>query len=219
MGKDLASKNNCCASNLARSMLQFHGYPAKRVVPSLNETPASYELGDGPNLVFKLGGCGFTHPRLISPSVELSSSSASKEDSDEIDALLYSDSEEDASTGHSPTEEVASSLAVTGKRKRIDESNLSMVDTASSCGAYYQSMVCGYAEEADESSCEGGEGQCEEEDEVGENKRVKRERMQETVELLRRIIPGSHGKDAAAVIDDAISYLESLRLQVATTIM
>lgn len=125
------------------------------------------------------------------------------EDTEEIDALLYSDSdndfdeEEEASTGHySPVEnttrndeeEVASSAVLQpphpppAKRRRV-ESDLD--DTASS------------------THCIG----------TNERKKAKSEKIQETVGILRRIVPGGKGKDAASVLDEAIWYLKSLRLK------
>ncbi|XP_072980413.1 transcription factor SAC51 [Typha angustifolia] len=147
------------------------------------------------------------------------------EDTDEIDALLYSGSEdyaedEEASTGHSPAEitaarsneEVASSSLPAKKRRLNSDIDESLVDTASSARAH----CC--KDDDTESSCVGGGGNGEigEQEEIlsytnHQNKRMKRERIQETVGLLCGIIPGVKGKDTATILDEAISYLKSLK--------
>ncbi|KAJ1687227.1 hypothetical protein LUZ63_018617 [Rhynchospora breviuscula] len=159
------------------------------------------------------------------------------EDSEEIDALLYSDSdeyiiEEEASTGQSPVnyitgEEVASTTMHPKKRRLGMDLDVSLIDTATSA------KYCDYSnnnrlECSDaESSCVGGgeeretlegEGDGIENEEMSERSdcidmNLKRKRIQETVGLLRRIIPGGKGKDAAAILDEAISYLKSLKLK------
>lgn len=160
------------------------------------------------------------------------------EDSEEIDALLYSDSddytiEEEPGTGQSPMkcitgEEVASTTVHAKKRRLGIDLDASLIDTATSarCCDYNNSnnrLDCSDAE----SSCVGGgeeretmEGEGEErEHEDGSEKsdcidmNLKRKKIQETVCLLRRIIPGGKGKDAATILDEAISYLKSLKLK------
>ncbi|WOL02771.1 hypothetical protein Cni_G11490 [Canna indica] len=148
------------------------------------------------------------------------------EDTEEINALLYSDSddeycEEEASTGHSPTEptagtstEVAASSVLPAKRKRVDvdehehEPDASLLDTASSAGSlsYYHAIDSKAKSTDGESSYARGEDD-------QDRKRIKRERILETVGVLRRIIPGGKGKDAATVLDEAICYLKSLKLK------
>lgn len=128
------------------------------------------------------------------------------EDTEEINALLYSDTEdwydeeEAASTGCSPIENmsvdneliegmVQSPVALPCKRRRVEyEMDTALEDTASSTNC-------------NSSTKESG-------------KKAKCERMQETVGVLRRIIPDGKGKDAASVLDEAIEYLKSLRLKV-----
>ncbi|KAJ0961467.1 hypothetical protein J5N97_000085 [Dioscorea zingiberensis] len=128
------------------------------------------------------------------------------EDTEEIDALLYSESNEQQdedeaiSTGHSPLDMAGDINAPATKRPRIDTE---LADTASSKGQY---MCMNYNE--DKSSCVQEIQEC--------NKTTKRKRIQETVGVLRRIIPGAAGgkaKDAAAVLDEAIRYLRSLKLR------
>lgn len=160
------------------------------------------------------------------------------EDSEEIDALLYSDSddyviEEEPGTGQSPMryvtgEEVASTTIHPKKRRIGIDLDASLIDTATSakcCDNNYCSnrLDCSDAE----SSCVGGgearetlkggreaeenEESCEKSDCIDVN--LKRKKIQETVCLLRHIIPGGQGKDAATILDEAISYLKSLKLK------
>ncbi|KAL4281963.1 hypothetical protein GQ457_03G033790 [Hibiscus cannabinus] len=152
------------------------------------------------------------------------------EDTEELNALLYSDDgsehtedEEVTSTGHSPStmttqdeqfegscEEVASSTRLTKKRKLLDGSNdhsLFLMDTANSGNPNRYSE---YADDAD-SSCANGQnpGSCNMDSSSG-NKRMRKDKIRETVSVLRSIIPGGEGKDAAVVLDEAIDYLKSL---------
>ncbi|URE34958.1 CPuORF35 - conserved peptide uORF-containing transcript [Musa troglodytarum] len=148
------------------------------------------------------------------------------EDTEEINALLYSDSDEDhddeeASTGHSPVgatgrslSEVASSM-LPAKRRRVDvdEFDASLVDTASSQVLHCPDVPTDHGNKGDgkpsESSCVKGGDHPQNVDDV----HIKRARIQETVSILRRIIPGGNGKDAATVLDVAITYLKSLKLK------
>lgn len=157
------------------------------------------------------------------------------EDTEELNALLYSDDDSDytdddevTSTGHSPnimtahkkqdwfevsTEEVASSAGPTKKRKLLDvdydDVSLPMVtvnsmkfsphleiedDAVSSCGNS-QNPVYG----------ETGS--------VSGNKRIRKDKIRETVSVLRSILPDGTGKDAMVVLDEAIDFLKSLKLK------
>lgn len=207
--------------------------------------------GDQTNLILSSSDTLFLSPGPLSPRPDQQGSKETNvsdghideemhEDTEEIDALLYSDSdyeqeEEEASTGHSPVgmaagsaEEVASST-VPAKRRRVDvELDASLVDTASSAVAvgdrYHDVRAdCRNQDTGDdaESSCvRGGEKRKMAEEELETrhdsnqgNKRLKRARIQETVGVLRRIIPGGNGKDVATILDEAIRYLMSLKLK------
>lgn len=144
------------------------------------------------------------------------------EDTEEIDALLYSDSEyiydyEESSTGHSPLdmeEEENASSYLLAKRRRVDSAEIDalLMDTASSAvtplphylredGGNDLSFV-GCIGKGDDKTGKGGRGRC-----------YKRERIRATVSMLKRIIPGGQSKDTASVLDEAIQYLKSLKLQ------
>ncbi|XP_030542741.1 transcription factor bHLH145-like [Rhodamnia argentea] len=144
------------------------------------------------------------------------------EDTEELNALLYSDddsddSEEDEvdSTGHSPSmmtgqereeyfgesgEVVASSAWPMRKRR--------LVDNPSSSTQYR------YIENETEVDSNAGDGSSSFSGEVNStccNKRLCKERICETVSLLEKVLPGTKGKDATVVLDEAIRYLNSLK--------
>ncbi|XP_038884820.1 transcription factor bHLH143-like [Benincasa hispida] len=160
-----------------------------------------------------------------------------QEDTEELNALLYSedesefdedDEDEVTSTGHSPSamttkdkryaleeqnEEVASSAGSTKKRK-IDGGYdvMSLMDTASSLMPRRSPE---YEDDA-ESSC-GNEGSqdVQDVDSSSINKRIRKEKIRETVGILESLIPGGKGKEAIVVLDEAIQYLKTLRLKAA----
>ncbi|KAI8550283.1 hypothetical protein RHMOL_Rhmol06G0093100 [Rhododendron molle] len=158
------------------------------------------------------------------------------EDTEEINALLYSDddeydddgvySEDDevASTGHSPcgmtddgkqelleeSEEVAGSNGPTKRRKLFDVGYEvePLMDTATSV----KSKRCFGLEDDAESSCADSKNKG-----LGKfgslsgNKRSRKDKIRETVDILQSIIPGGEGKDAIWILDEAIDYLRSLK--------
>ncbi|CAI0467752.1 unnamed protein product [Linum tenue] len=165
-----------------------------------------------------------------------------QEDTEELNALLYSDDDTDCtddedevtSTDHSPstmtahnkpgglsnsskTEEVGSSDGWTRKkRKRFDgvhsDDMPSLVDTASSVKV--ESKVSEYEDDA-ESKCCGGFNAASSENLGSEfdSKRMTKKRIRETVNILQNLIPDGEGKDAVAVLDEAIHYLKSLKVK------
>ncbi|KAK6940225.1 hypothetical protein RJ641_029756 [Dillenia turbinata] len=162
------------------------------------------------------------------------SKSEMHEDTEELNALLYSDDEtesnhdendEETSTGHSPStmtaheelegfeeEEVASSAGATKRRKLSDGSYdvPSLMDTATSAKTK-RSLEC---EDDAESSCGNVNDQGSQEMVfLSGNKSSRKERIRETVTILQSIIPGGEGKDAIVVLDKAINYLKSLKFK------
>lgn len=154
------------------------------------------------------------------------------ENTEEIDALLYSDydgtgcssDDEVTSTGHSPvminehyekeeqcqetTTEVASSDGPR-KRQRVHdgESTKSLPIATVSCARVGLQKFANDAE----SSC----GMVHEE-EAGTDvdfcdSSYKKDRIKETLRVLERLVPGAKGKDPLLVIDEAIDYLKSLK--------
>ncbi|KAJ4851207.1 hypothetical protein Tsubulata_024381 [Turnera subulata] len=161
------------------------------------------------------------------------------EDTEEINALLYSDDddypeEEDddddevTSTGHSPilvggtyemqeqveeiTDEVASSDGHNNKRQKLLDGGykkVSVLDTASSVKAEGH---CGYGDDA-ESSHAFGKTQERELSSAWVNKQFRKDKIRATLKILESIIPGAKDKDPMLVLDVAIDYLKSLKLK------
>ena len=160
------------------------------------------------------------------------------EDTEEINALLYSDSDgystendddddddEVTSTGHSPStmtthdnqesfrgaaEEVASSTGRTKKRKLSDgyHDDIQFMDTASSL-----KLNKSFAMEDDaESRCSNGNS--ERSGEMGSlsaPKKMRKEKIRELLSVMQGIIPGGKDKDPVMLLDDAIRCLKSLK--------
>ncbi|XP_050375515.1 transcription factor bHLH143-like [Argentina anserina] len=155
------------------------------------------------------------------------------EDTEELNALLYSDNESDyseddevTSTGHSPStmtilekrnwseardEEVASSCGITKKRKLFDGGYdvPSVMDTASS---KKPNRVADLEDDAD-SSCACSRSSGSRESDSESSNKMKKDKIRETVSILQDIIPGVKGKDAMVVLDEAILYLKSLKFK------
>lgn len=156
------------------------------------------------------------------------------EDTEELNALLYSDDESDyteddevTSTGHSPStmtvhdkqnwfetrdEEVASSCGITKKRKLFDGAYdvPSIMDTATSKNPNRSAEL----EDDAESSCARNRSSGSRElDSLSSNKKMKKDKIRETVSVLQNIIPGVKGKDEMVVLDEAILYLKSLKVK------
>ncbi|XP_024976108.1 transcription factor bHLH145-like [Cynara cardunculus var. scolymus] len=157
------------------------------------------------------------------------SRSEMREDTEELNALLYSDDDdnddddenEEMSTGHSPgsvtgfveqkrknceEEEAESSFGPTKRCKREEGVNIvnSLEDTASSGKSGINCLG------------NGGNGEFEEEsnDFSAGNRRVRKEKLKETLSLLQNLIPGGkNDRNAIVVIDEAIHYLRSLKVK------
>lgn len=159
------------------------------------------------------------------------------EDTEEINALLYSDDEdnygedgEETSTGHSPSTmtaykkqdwleeeddmgEVASSVGPV-KRQKLSDGGCEVASVPKTV-SYVKPNRSLEHEEDTESCCGGGELPLRTRN-VGSllgNKRARREKIRETVSILQSIIPGGQGKDAVMVLDEAINYLRTLRFK------
>nr|XP_043636899.1 transcription factor bHLH143-like [Erigeron canadensis] len=165
------------------------------------------------------------------------------EDSEELNALLYSDDdasndeidyyedEEERSTGHSPSmltgsnkhefvddkvEEVASSTGFR-KRHKLDTGGydvISLEDTASSAKS---GVNC--SDEAEFSSCENySRARIAfpkiESETFPTGKRARIEKVRETISILQNLIPGvKSGKDPMVILDESISYLRILKVK------
>lgn len=157
-----------------------------------------------------------------------------REDTEELNALLYSDDndysedDEETSTGHSPStmtahdlpecfdergEGVASSAGPIKRHKLLDGSYDApeFKDTATSAKAY----TCSDLEDDAQSSCGNGlEQDSGAPGSPSRKKRLRKDKIRETINILQEIIPGGKGKDSMVVIDEAIHYLRSLKVKV-----
>lgn len=159
-----------------------------------------------------------------------------REDTEEINALLYSDSftgddddddgEDDdlTSTGHSPfaviggnemhekvwelTEEVGSTDGSTKRHKLLDGGykKSSLVDTADSLKL---AKFCNHDNHVETNCAKGGD--LNEEMDSNINTRQKRAKIRKTLRILESIVPGTGSKDPILIIDNAINHLISLR--------
>ncbi|XP_027112820.1 transcription factor bHLH143 [Coffea arabica] len=159
-----------------------------------------------------------------------------REDTEEINALLYSDSfpgndddvdgEDDdlTSTGHSPftiiggiemhekvwelTEEVGSTDGSTKRHKLLDGGykKSSLVDTADPLKL---AKFCNDDNHVETNCAKGGD--LNEEMDSNINTTQKRAKICKTLRILESIVPGAENKDPILIIDDAINYLISLR--------
>ncbi|KAK4747496.1 hypothetical protein SAY87_014082 [Trapa incisa] len=170
---------------------------------------------------------------------EAEEASEMHEDTEELNALLYSDDEDEsyyseendevASTGHSPStmtthekldnynredkEHIASSIW--SKKRKCNWDNVEVLDdTASSSYLRGQSnhlVNDGGAEFVHAKRERSGILM------MGlpspENRKIHREKIRKTVELLQEMIPGVKGKDTLVVLDEAIDYLKSLKVR------
>lgn len=162
-------------------------------------------------------------------------SSDSDEGPHELDrARRQPAAENEASSVESVASAGAGAVAATGsappaKKRRLSScTDRSVVDTASSArpdhsieqeplasGCDAQSCCVGEVVESGRLRFSPGEGEAAEGDSPDDQRR-RRERIQETVAALRNIVPGGTAKDATAVLDEAICYLQYLKLKVKT---
>ncbi|KAI7732001.1 LOW QUALITY PROTEIN: hypothetical protein M8C21_030189, partial [Ambrosia artemisiifolia] len=206
-----------------------------------DQTTLMYSLGNGPSSARyqfpslnrpkpQFGSHTVCVDKLINENDGNSSQSEMREDTEELNALLssdddYDDEDEDnddeMSTGHSPClmagirgqkrevdsgeeEEVASCEVPLKRCKKDDASSLvnTLEDTACSGKSGVNCSGNGVLEEEyDNISC----GQ----------KKLRIEKMKETINVLQNLLPGDRsGKNAIMVIDEAIHYFTSLKVQV-----
>ncbi|KAL5210598.1 hypothetical protein ABZP36_006221 [Zizania latifolia] len=164
------------------------------------------------------------------------------EKTDEINALLYSDSDEGClkvqelnrvrkypmQNATLSVESVASAGAAhPAKKRRLSSgTDRSVVDTDSSARPDHSIDQKQISHDDDAQSCCIGEVESDhqfalregeaEGDDNPDDRKLRRERIQETVAALRKIVPGGTAKDATAVLDEAICYLKYLKLKVKT---
>ena len=212
------------------------GFPPVQNPSTATTKPICYYNLDKEEQVSRIGRIDPSKYFLHEESVENThEESEFHEDTEEINALLYSDDDDDgggdddygdddevASTGHSPSyekdehvefmiEEVAGSEGPNKRQKLFDGGykKSSPVDTATSVKL---DGSLEYDSDA-ESGYAIGHNQGEEVGSILGVMHFKRDRIRETVRILESIIPGAEGKDPLLVIDEAIDYLKILKLK------
>lgn len=201
-----------------------------------DQTTVMYSLGVGPSTRYQFPSLNKPNPQFGSHAVCIDklivenegndSGSEMREDTEELNALLYSDDDDEddddeTSTGHSPSsmtgsheqkrkiesdeeEEVASSGGPFKRRKKEGEGSLenALEDTASSG----RSGI----------NCSGNDANGAFEEEYdnfsSSSMKLRKEKMKETINMIQNLIPGDkNGKNAIMVIDEAINYLIRLK--------
>ncbi|XP_073151255.1 transcription factor bHLH143-like [Henckelia pumila] len=155
-----------------------------------------------------------------------------REDSEELDALLYSDSDsdfseedEETSTGHSPstmtdngtqdfveeTGEEVDNFAGPNKRQKLLDEFYGATLQKKTRSSVKTNGFSGLEVDA-ESTCRNGNWPCKEVlTSLSGTKR--KERIQETLSVMQNIFPSLNGKGAIDAIDEAIHYLRSLKMK------
>ncbi|EFJ11263.1 hypothetical protein SELMODRAFT_447051 [Selaginella moellendorffii] len=137
-------------------------------------------------------------------------SSVREEDSEDIDALLYSDGdeglleeveEEECSTGHTPlsevtrdesSDEITSSFHAENSNRAVEQEAILAVASYSN-RKRQRSLVVRRRKEM---------------------KKQRKERIRQTVKALQSIVPGGDSMDPAIVLDEAILYMKVLQMRV-----
>ncbi|KAK7412160.1 hypothetical protein VNO78_03609 [Psophocarpus tetragonolobus] len=163
------------------------------------------------------------------------------EDTEEINALLYSDDSVDddddevTSTGHSPLvtkrtyvmqeqfadmkEEVASSTWP-NKRQKLIDGGFNRLPQLVDCASYERlNDTCEYVSDAESkySSCDAVYDTRQNNDNsLAADIQLKRDKIRQLLRVLENFIPGAKGKHPLLVIDGTIEYLKSLTSQTGT---
>lgn len=153
------------------------------------------------------------------------------EDTEELNALLFSegdsessDDDEETSTGRSPPSTMTHCRlpvlaedrdvlrsAEPNKRQKLLHGGYDVppyVHTARSLKTYTSSEL---EDDADSSWGNANSQDSKELGTISGKKRSRKDEVLETVNILQRIVPGGKGKDAIVIIDEAIHYLRSLK--------
>ncbi|KAI4389813.1 hypothetical protein MLD38_001995 [Melastoma candidum] len=156
------------------------------------------------------------------------------EDTEELNALLYSedvseysgdgdDDDEVTSTGHSPStmtnhmdpsntlsekdsEEVASSQWPLSKKRKLANEQDDPLPLIKAAGA--ENQVRNF--DSDDAIYSSGNSRSN-----SQNNAIKRTRIRETVSVLQSLVPGVKGKEPVLILDEAIGYLKLLKRKAA----
>jgi len=163
------------------------------------------------------------------------------EDTEEINALLYSDDSDDdgddevRSTGHSPLvtektcviqeqsvdmkEEVASTDWPNKRQKLIDGGFNRLPPLVESASSERLNKKCDYASDAESNYSSSGEVYATRETKekpTDVDIQLKKDKIRKLLRVLENFIPGAKGKHPLLVIDGTIEYLESLMSKTGT---
>ncbi|XP_051146969.1 transcription factor SAC51-like [Andrographis paniculata] len=161
------------------------------------------------------------------------------EDSEDIDALFFSDTDDSQSKDcdtegddnevtsmarvllsnehacsnelslEELTEEVASSNGTQKRRKLLDGRYILPSSLLNNKGPVERASSCTYENDL-ESSCAGCQKSC---DDINSIKREKRVKVRDVLKSLEAIIPGLNSSDPLHVIEKAIDFLKSMRIE------
>ncbi|CAH8355499.1 unnamed protein product [Eruca vesicaria subsp. sativa] len=121
-------------------------------------------------------------------------SSSYQEDPNEIDALLSTDEDDGEEEDGGDSEEVS-----TARNASRDYGNNTSAETCYSSYGYNSSRRKQSSSESASSSNNGGKGG--------------RKKMKKMMGVLRKIVPGGEEMNTASVLDEAVQYLKSLKLE------
>ncbi|KAL3620971.1 hypothetical protein CASFOL_035883 [Castilleja foliolosa] len=124
------------------------------------------------------------------------------EDSEEIDALLYSDSDDDDEYDDEENDEVTSTMHAPFVIEEGSPKRQRLLD-----GGYNKSSLVSFECPSDRAGSCNYNG-------IDSSEIDKKVKIRETLKILESIIPGSRSnKDPVSVIEKAIGYLESMRIE------
>ncbi|KAA8545646.1 hypothetical protein F0562_020903 [Nyssa sinensis] len=125
------------------------------------------------------------------------------EDTEEINALLYSEEDSDGDGDGDGWWMMKQRLLDGGYKKSpfVDIASSVKLDRTRKC------------DDDAESSCAKGRTQEKDGGSILGNKHLRKDKIRETLRILESIIPGVKSKDPLSVIDEAIDYLKSLKLK------
>ncbi|XP_022748843.1 transcription factor bHLH143-like [Durio zibethinus] len=156
------------------------------------------------------------------------------EDTEELNALLYSDEDDDdhevISSDHSPVgtkrnylnqdhvddimEEVASSDGPNKRQKLLNGGHKQSIMVDAACSGKLKGS---HEYDSDAESSYGiGKNQRDDMDSRFRSKQSKKDKIRLTLKILESIIPGAKGKNPLLVLDESIDYLKSLKLEAKT---
>ncbi|KAL3635333.1 hypothetical protein CASFOL_019880 [Castilleja foliolosa] len=136
------------------------------------------------------------------------------EDSDEIDALFYSDSDDD-DVDNDDDDEVTSPFTTEEgyKEERLLEESTKQLACSDDSLKRRKLLDGNYKNPSRAIISSGAETYSSDDDDIDSDKREKKVKIRQALRMLESIIPGLNKKDPLSVIDNAVNYLKSLRIE------